>query len=209
MKLINYNYEFDSGGNLPKNALENAIKTYEKIEGKINSKYGQMPDCPIINTQLKLAILINTLGDLKGKTILDIGCGAKNSWDYRDLGLAKVERFYDPWLCRITHELGAKVFGIDGASSPDEKYNHIQQNLLSFEEIMEKFKDDSLDLACAWSLFDSPSLYDGRDMFKRAVKGLERKVKLEGFFVFEAIGTGLLERVCWENYLVTRKNQTQ
>ena len=130
MKLINYDCEYDHGFNLPEGTLEKAIEKYKTIETTVNSKYGKIGETPCLNAQIKLAILMHTLGDLKGKTILDIGCGAKNSWDYGDLGPAKIERFYDPWLCRVAHELGANVFGIDGASSPDEEYTHIQEKIL-------------------------------------------------------------------------------
>jgi len=200
MNLINYTYKYENGLKLPEEALAKAKKAYEAIEKRLTKKYGKIEETPCLNAQIKLAILMHNLGDLRGKTILDIGCGAKNSWDYGGTELAKLERLYDPWLCRVTRELGAMVTGIDGGSSPDEEYIHLETNMLQFEEALKRFKENSIDLACAWSFFDSPSLADGRSMFKRVVKSLERKIKPEGFFVFESIGTGLLDKKTWEKY---------
>jgi hypothetical protein len=205
MKLVKFDYEFDRGFKIPTGAFWEATKKYREIETTLTSKYGPIGSSPSCNMILKLAVLINTMGNLKDKTILDIGCGAKNSWDYGATDFAEQERFYDPWLCRAAHELGAKVFGIDGASSPNEEYTHIQENLLNFGEIMNRFQDHSIDLACAWSFFDSPNLCNGKSMFRQVLKGLERKVKPEGSFVFEAVCTGVLDNGDWESFLAKRQ----
>lgn len=207
MKFVNYNCDFDHGFTFPDEAIRKAGEVCRKLEPTLTEKYGKISSTPLNNMQFKLAVLTNTLGELRGKTILDIGCGAKNSWDYRIGGPVNTERYYDPWLCRATHELGATVFGIDGASSPNEEYTHIQENMLHFEEIMKRFKDYSIDLACAWNFFDSPSLINKKTMFKQVVRGLERKVKPEGFFVFESIATGVFDKKDWETYLAEREKQ--
>jgi hypothetical protein len=204
MRLINYNNEYENGLKLPEEAIDKAKAAYDAIETRLNKKYGKIAEIPRNRVQSRLAVIMHTLGDLRGKTILDIGCGAKNSWDYNGSELARQERFYDPWLCRVTRELGAMVNGIDGGSSPDEDYIHIKTNMLQFEEALKKFKENSIDLACAWSFFDSPSLIDGKLMFTRVVKSLEKKVKPEGFFIFESTGTGLLDKKVWEKYSINR-----
>lgn len=210
MKLINYEHEY---GYLQKNKkhpkhTEEIFANNPSLNKQLTRKYGELPYNPIINAQKHLSVILDLLGDIKGKNILDIGCGAKNSWDYNLTGnIALNERSYDPWLCRIARELGAMITGLDGGNSPDEEYLHIQANLLKFEEVIKRFPDKSIDLACAWSFFDSPSLFDGRSMFGRMVEGLERKVKPEGFFVFEAVSTGVLDKEDWERYLIKRGNK--
>ena len=153
-------------------------------------------------SRLKLINLL--LGDIKGKTILDIGCGAKQSWDYDLCITGKDRRYYDPWLCRVLQFCGAKTFGIDGGESPDEKYTHIQGNIHNFTMLTERFPNHSLDLACAWSFFDSPSLTMNQETFEVIVKRLEAKVKPNGFFIFEATGTGLYAKKDWNAYLRKR-----
>jgi 2-polyprenyl-3-methyl-5-hydroxy-6-metoxy-1,4-benzoquinol methylase len=207
MKLVNYDYEFERGLKLPIKDFMKATREYKKVEESLTAKYGKIAGTPLFNMQAKLGVIMHKLGEIKGKTILDIGCGAVNSWDYGGSVSAEQERYYDPWLCRVAHELGAKVTGIDGASSPNEEYTHIKENLLHFENIVKQFLDHSIDLACAWSFFDSPNLANGREMFREVIRGLEKKVKPEGFFVFEAVCTGVLNREDWEYFLKKREQQ--
>jgi len=181
--------------------LEGKFLDQAKIEFEEQLKQGGM------RATTYLAVIHSLIGDVRGKTILDIGCGAKNSWEYDSCSEdSREKRAYDPWLCRALHKLGANCYGIDGGDSPGEEYNHITGNLLvDLTELLGTFPDNSIDLACAWSFFDSDWLRDSRELFEALVRRLEAKVKPKGFFVFEATGTGLVEKEAWEEYLRTRQ----
>ena len=71
----------------------------------------------VVPKLLVLPLLIEKLGDLKGKTIIDLGCGSKEAED-------SIYGNYHPWLCRVLHELGAHVIGIDIATLDEEFQTH-------------------------------------------------------------------------------------
>ncbi|HYF04636.1 MAG TPA: class I SAM-dependent methyltransferase [Patescibacteria group bacterium] len=76
-----------------------------------------------------LTALQNTYGDLrqvKGKRILDIGCGKKAvEEDGSDIDQS-TERVFEPWMCRILVELGADPVGIDIEVNDDPSFEHYQ-----------------------------------------------------------------------------------
>ncbi len=184
------------------------VEQEERIENQVNQvlkKYKMNGTVTELTIMYRLKLITSLMGDVKGKTVLDIGCGAKQSWDYDLCKIGKERRYYDPWLCRVLQFFGAKTFGIDGGESPNESYTHIQGHLYRFSEHTERFPNHSLDLACAWGLFDSPSLGIRRELFDTIVTRLEVKLKPEGFFVFDASGTGLYSKKDWQAYLRARK----
>lgn len=204
MKIINQSLEFSRwNAQIPKHKKE-AYNQLKGIEKTIVAKYGKSDYSFRL---FETGTILNLLGTLKGKTILDIGCGAERSWDYDASQFAMGRRMYDPWLCRSLHELGANVIGIDGGSSNNEEYRHIQQNLMSSGKLIDSFQNKSIDLACAFSLFDSPSMGDGKGMFHFLIDRLEPKIKDEGFFVFEATGTEYCDKNQWQEFLLRREKR--
>jgi hypothetical protein len=200
MILVNESLAF------PRDSEEMTIREYCREADTVKqvlAKYKPFCSSITYGTARKIHILKKLLGDLEGKTILDIGCGAKNSWDYSTCtNVGREERYYDPWLCRTLHGLGAKVTGIDGGSSDGEEYRHIKAHLYDFEEIASQFANNSLNLACTFSFFDSPNLGLGEEMFHILVRGLRDKLKPEGFFIFEPTGTRFTNQDQWESYIL-------
>jgi hypothetical protein len=143
----------------------------------------------------------------KGKTILDLGCGSINSPD--SLLISTLEdphfsRAYEPWLLRTLHEYGAKCIGIDLGNLAGEKFLGYSKNL-NKEDSLSMIKDKSIDLVCAFRLFDSPTgwimedyrgifgfrdLYSPKEksLFQKLLPQLERTVKKEGYFLFDFCG---------------------
>jgi len=141
---------------------------------------------------VKAARIQYFLGDLEGKKILDLGCGSVYT-----TGESAVGRGYPPWLCRALHQLKARVIGIDWNPQDSEEFESYKIDLYHHNSL-KQFYGREFDLACAFSLFDSPSLHlvhgpdAGRRLFDMMTIQLERIVKDKGFFFFEGTGTGLL-----------------
>ena len=135
----------------------------------------------------KLAHLLSvTNGALEGKTVLELGCGAIRG---EPMGGGE---YYEPWLCRILHELGVAVTGIDVVPSVlEEPFVAYAQNLLS-DTSLDMLEDNSIDVACAFGLLTSPMLLrdllytnmSALDFEVDVIRRLERVVKPEGTFVY-------------------------
>ncbi len=152
------------------------------LSKKIKEKYGDVSPSELIKYQKVFCLL---QGDFK-KTILDLGCGSTgDSWDYHR---CFKERYYEPWLCRMLHELKIKVVGIDCGKLDEEEFEHHsldlhKSNSLSF------IPDNSIDIAHARLLFDSPELErrldrNGKTLNKLLMPQLERIMKPDGFFIY-------------------------
>lgn len=176
MKLIPYRLNKNSHN--PKIFFE----TYFPIRSKLEKIYGE--------EYLKYDPLerIFSLTDPKGKTILDLGCGSKET--HEETFSSKV---YEPWLSRALHELGANVIGIDLGSLEDERFTGYQINLTK-ENSLNFLKTNSIDIAIASSFFDSPALNhnykSGPETFKILLPQLERIVKNDGYFIFDKLNSG-------------------
>jgi hypothetical protein len=127
-------------------------------------------------------------GDLKGKRILDLGCGNNSHND--DLLGDMTNRMFEPWLCRALNESGANPVGVDIGNLDMEEFEHHQVNLLK-KECLHFLKDNSIDIANAHLLFDSYFLHkfqehsrSGIDLKGILMPQLERVVRKNGYFLY-------------------------
>ena len=113
---------------------------------------------------------------------------------------------YEPWLCRALHKLKARVIGIDHGQSQGEEFEFHYDSLLR-EEALSFIEDSSVDLACAFRLFDSPSNYsEGNILFNKLLVNLERKLKPKGMFIFDSSGTDYSDEFNWKKFLESRSS---
>ncbi len=184
MKIINYsNNNADHNYHLLASNHETEIKKklIENYSVKNEEEYYQKV-VTVIARQLPF-ILENLNGNLNGKMILDLGCGAQNCRD-NDYGN------YDPWLCRMLHLLDVKVIGIDVDDSLKEEdfVNHVTDLFSSNSLAM--IESNSVDLVHASSLFDSVAVvekngFSAIDKFKeKLMPEIERVLKAEGTFLY-------------------------
>lgn len=114
----------------------------------------------------------------KRKTILDLGCGSINSSD--SISDSKI---FEPWLGRALYKLGANYIGID-IKPLNEKFTSYEKDL-SNPNSLEFLKTNSIDIACAYSFFDSPTLINQEETYNILIPQLERIIKKEGYFIID------------------------
>jgi hypothetical protein len=90
--------------------------------------------------------------DPKGKTILNLGCGCIYSPD----SIMNPSRQFEPWLSRALHEYGANSIGVDRGDLSMEKFKGYSRELADLDSL-KILPNASVDLACAYMLFDSPT----------------------------------------------------
>ena len=97
------------------------------------------------------------IDEIKGKRILDLGCGSTGSETGRFFGVRIKDREYEPWFCRALLELGAIPVGIDIGDLSKEEFEHYQLDLAK-PGALNIFPDHSFDGLNLKAFFDSPTL---------------------------------------------------
>ncbi len=164
---------------------DQASELFNNVVPKIKKNYkSRIPDLSdldilILRDQL-IALLFATEGNLKDKVILDLGCGCKNAPDIVWNG---IKNRYEPWLCRVLHELGAHSIGIDSRNLEGEVFEH-HKVYLSKPDSLSFLKSKSVDVANAHYLFSSTENSPFGIDLEILVPQLKRIVKPKGAFVY-------------------------
>ena len=92
--------------------------------------------------------------DLRGKFMLDLGCGSVRSNDE----ITDRDHNFEPWLPRIISRLGATAIGVDTGDLSEETFPWLQRDLRTVLDGSLPFKDQSFDIVHIAKLLDSPTL---------------------------------------------------
>ena len=133
---------------------------------------------------------------IRGKKILDLGCGSRKSPDHREG--RSWGRDFEPWLCRGLKEL--KLFfsvhpiGVDISCLEGEMFEHYSRDLRK-KDALSMIPEESIDYAHASLLFNSPSLpgWQEQEMKENLLLQLRRVLKPEGIFFYNGGTTISLE----------------
>lgn len=147
-------------------------KIYKNIDKILKEKYGANE---LIDEKL---FEIYKIGNLEKKTILDLGCGSINSND----SFLSV-RDFEPWLGRALHEMKINYIGIDKNETKEEFTTYKKD--LSFPNSLDFIEDNSIDIICAYSFFDSPSLYNEQKTLDLLSGQIKRIAKTNGHFIID------------------------
>lgn len=146
-------------------------RDYELLNKVTKNLSGTSPDPrPHVYTNIdfqlrEAAYCFDGLENVKGKRILDLGCGAETNHDHSGTGL----NMFRPWFARALHILGAKVLGVDIKDLSSEPFKSLCLDL-SIPGSLDQLPDRSFDAVNMKSLGDSPT-------FERSIvlRGLERE----------------------------------
>ena len=156
----------------------------------------------------RLEEIFGDLENLKDKRILDLGCGSRpridlskwaklvesNPSEHNDSGkyyqrmgslvtnmdLVIGQRDFEPWLCRILVELGAKPVGVDIGNLEGEEFEHYQLDL-NIEGALNIFPDKSFDAINMRLLLSSPTFgTPSNEIIKELEKQRDRLLKDDG-----------------------------
>lgn len=157
----------------------------EELKKKLADKYGEKiveEDWLKILTQL--TVLLNCIGSLKGKTVLDLGCGC--NYSSFDSDRNRAGETYSAWLCRALHELGERSIGVDKGNLEGELFEHYGGVNLTLPGSLDFIQDYSIDIANARLFFSSPELNSLKcptGIKQILLPQLERIVKPDGYLV--------------------------
>lgn len=155
---------------------ENFPSSMAEVRQRLEQEYGP----PTGNWSVELKMLAKLFGgnlsDLRGKIILDLGCGCKNA----EFGEWGKNRKYEPWLARALVILGAHPVGIDIGDLSQEKFERHQLDLTQ-HGVLDFLPGQSFDAVHINALFTSPTFGEtvrsqGKDP-KKVCQELENQAK--------------------------------
>lgn len=116
--------------------------TFEDLDARMRRKYKINISVNVLrNSQyMRLEALFGSIFYLRNARVLDLGCGSAHSRDHNP-----GDRTFEPWICRILHEVGAQVHGVDVLSNEGEEFEHHRLDLLQLD-VLERFPANSFDV---------------------------------------------------------------
>jgi len=137
-------------------SYENPGEVYRNVEIKYN--IAEIPHRAKLQFERLLRIVGNKLENLRDKKVLDLGCGSNSS--QLETAQEEYERHYEPWLCRLLYEVGARPIGIDIGDLDNEEFEHYSKDLVD-KAALDFIDDGSIDFVNALSFLGatpSPAL---------------------------------------------------
>jgi SAM-dependent methyltransferase len=118
---------------------------------------------------IRLLDAFGALSAIRDQAILDIACGS-NSSRSPVTGLQTAE--FEPWMCRLLRELGARPIGIDIGDLAGEAFEHHQVDL-GVPGALDFLPTASFDAIHESRLFGSPEF---RSAYGRATERIRREI---------------------------------
>lgn len=152
------NMKFVDGDNISRYASSEVYKTANEKTKEFAKSSGCSPLVwwSLLGQYMRVLNVLNQ--DIKGKSILDLGCGSNGGTEEK----IKYGSLYEPWFSRFVYqniqELKLNIFGIDKGDLEREEFPHMQLNLLEEKALINNFKKNSFDIITAFRLFNSPEL---------------------------------------------------
>jgi len=140
------------------------------VRHRLASKIATEPNLTAIMTEFlsRLMDAFGPLSTIRGQTVLDIACGS-NSSRSPATGLRTAE--FEPWMCRLLVELGARPVGIDIGDLADEAFERHQVDL-GVPRALDFLATGSFDAIHESRLFGSPE-------FRAAHRGATERIRHE------------------------------
>ena len=175
MKIIDYSAGFD----IPLKFRILSDELLSSVDAVMKQKYANYEKDGVAVVMRQLPYVLFALkGDVKGKVVVDLGCGSRKAKD-------NLLSNYEPWLCRILHEAGVMVIGVDAYDSSEEFRFYVKDLFL---DKVDRIAD--VDVVHCSSLFDSPTLLHkhgidaGARLKEKLILQCERVLRKDGVFLF-------------------------
>jgi SAM-dependent methyltransferase len=138
---------------------------------RLGSKMAAEPDLEAIMTEFvgRLMDAFGSLSTIREQDVLDIACGS-NSSRSPDTGLRTAA--FEPWMCRLLLDLGARPVGIDIGDLADEAFEHHRVDL-GVPGALDFLATGSFDAVHESRLFGSPEF---RAAHGRATGRIRREI---------------------------------
>ncbi len=209
MRIINY-YQTTLGKSHHNSAISRVSKSIDSLAETAQDPILQeeLEDtCKRLSYQLGMLFTVLKTDEVKGKTLVDLGCGAREGAVER--AAAWHRHRYHPWFCRMLHRLGARAIGIDAYNLDSEPFEHHQLDLLA-PNALQFIKDCTVDVVHAYQFFDSPELQKRatRDVWQEhtyALPAAEKALRILQPQIERILKTdGLFVHWEWSNFEITR-----
>jgi hypothetical protein len=141
------------------------------LRHRLASKIEAEPNLEAILTEFVSRLMdgFGPLPAIHGQAVLDIACGS-NSSRSPITGLHTAE--FEPWMCRLLLELGARPVGIDIGDLADEVFEHHRVDL-GVPGALDFLATGSFDAVHESRLFGSPEF---RDAYGRATEDIRGEI---------------------------------
>ena len=163
--------------------LEPALRELD-VRYQLASKIEAEPDIAAIMTEFvsRLMDAFGPLSAIRGQTVLDIACGSNSS---RSPATGHRTAAFEPWMCRLLLELGARPVGIDIGDLADEVFEHHRVDL-GVPGALDFLATGSFDAVHESRLFGSPEF---RAAHGRATERIRREIHRQERRVLRSGGT--------------------
>lgn len=132
--------------------------------------------------------IFGSLDNLRGKRILDIGCGSIESRLNSEELNRSMPRLLEPWLCRVLFDLGSDPVGIDINNLDNELFEHYQIDV-GKPDSLDFLEPQSFDAVNMKWLSGSPEMQEryttlyGHEILVRVEEKLKELLKPDGLII--------------------------
>ena len=140
------------------------------VRHRLASKIAIEPNLAAVMTEFvgRLIDAFGPLSEIRGQAVLDIACGSSSS---RSPATGRPTAAFEPWMCRLLVELGARPVGIDIGDLADEAFEHHRVDL-GLPGALHFLPTGSFDAVHESRLFGSPE-------FRAAHGGATERIRSE------------------------------
>jgi SAM-dependent methyltransferase len=150
--------------------LDRALRELD-LRHRLAPKIAAEPHLEAIMTEFvnRLMDAFGPLSAIRGQAVLDIACGSNSS---RSPVTGRQTAEFEPWMCRLLLELGARPVGIDIGDLADEAFEHHRVDL-GVPGALDFLATGSFDAVHESRLFGSPEF---RAAHRRASERIRREI---------------------------------
>ena len=169
--------------------LDSALRELDRRH-RLAAKIAAAPDLLAVMTEFanRLVDAFGSLSAIRGRAVLDIACGSSSS---RSPVTGLRTAAFEPWMCRLLAELGARPVGIDIGDLAGEAFEHHRVDL-GLPGALDFLATGSFDAIHESRLFGSPEFRaahgDATERIRREIHRQERRLLRPGGILIHSDG---------------------